>query len=254
MSNVQEQFIGKEYALNSGPQRYWGDLFLSDIQNHNKYINNLLDVGCGDGYFISKLSFNRAIGLDLSTSMIEYAKNIHNNLRNVEWICDDLVNVNLKMTFDIIICFSVLHWVNDIKSALVNIYNHLCKDGRIYIILAAQNDDSVIDKSITQELIKNNIIFNKISVEYSLKEFQRLCTDCGFNIIKGECKEITYMFKDKNEFINYLKTVLSIKNKDDIYLNIVNNYIEMTNQKDILINYTDKLLYFILEKKHFLTS
>ena len=95
----------------------------------------MLDIGCGTGYLIDKLSKEyRAIfiGLDLSPEMIKQANN--KNIKNAEFIEGKADEIPFKdNTFDIITCSQSFHHYPDTDKAIKEVYRVL-KPGGLYIL------------------------------------------------------------------------------------------------------------------------
>ena len=100
----------------------------------------ILDIGCGNGFFVFGLSkyCKNIIGIDPSIYMIKDA--IHNNkilnYNNIKFInisIDDyLQSINKK--FNIIIFSYSIHFMNNIYNLLIQIHNFLEDNGIIYIM------------------------------------------------------------------------------------------------------------------------
>jgi len=97
--------------------------------------NELLDVGCGTGkhlhYFKDKFS---CTGIDLNVEIIDIAKT---NVSDVIFTQGDMINFDLKTTFDVIIClFSSIGYVktyDNLEKTIMNFSKHL-KSGGVVII------------------------------------------------------------------------------------------------------------------------
>lgn len=97
--------------------------------------NILLDVGCGTGkhlqYFKDKFS---CTGIDLNDEMVKVAAT---NVSDVSFIQADMINFDLKNTFDVILClFSSIGYVktyDNLEKTILNFSKHL-KSGGIVII------------------------------------------------------------------------------------------------------------------------
>lgn len=97
--------------------------------------NELLDVGCGTGkhlhYFKDKFS---CTGIDLNEEIIDIAKT---NVSDVIFVQGDMIDFDLKKTFDVIFClFSSIGYVktyDNLEKTIVNFSKHL-KSGGVVII------------------------------------------------------------------------------------------------------------------------
>lgn len=95
----------------------------------------LLDVGCGTGKHLSfiKDKFS-CVGIDISEQMLSYAKN---HVGGVDFRKADMITMNLKEQFDIILClFSSIGYVltiENLKKTIKNFAGHLLPGGVVII-------------------------------------------------------------------------------------------------------------------------
>jgi SAM-dependent methyltransferase len=95
----------------------------------------ILDVGCGNGFSTAVFSHYaaRIVGIDYSAAMIERAKRKFHDLPNVEFIKQDVLELNLQMqSFDVAIsqrCLINLPTWETQQKALINIANVLKPGG-----------------------------------------------------------------------------------------------------------------------------
>lgn len=99
-------------------------------------INNILDVGCGEGTHTAFLGtfFNNAqvLGVDLTDEAIKYARIKYNYIPNLNFYQGDFTNSNIVINkYAMVTCFDVLEHIEDWQSFLLNIINLSDK----YIIL-----------------------------------------------------------------------------------------------------------------------
>jgi len=99
---------------------------------------NILDVGCDGGNFTSSLlKYGDVIGLDLSSSFIDYA---HKAYRGVPFLIGDGQHLPLKSeSFDLVFCLEVLEHVPNPHSMVIETYRVL-KPGGIFITIVPDKD------------------------------------------------------------------------------------------------------------------
>lgn len=111
-----------------------------DLIQKNTTINkNLLDIGCGVGFYCEKLSdlgFN-VTGVDISKKLISYAKEqtLKNNSK-INYICDDIFNVSFDKKFDVIIILYKTYATfseQDRVKLLSKLYSLLSEDGLLIL-------------------------------------------------------------------------------------------------------------------------
>ncbi|MFX1417860.1 MAG: class I SAM-dependent DNA methyltransferase [Promethearchaeota archaeon] len=97
--------------------------------------NKLLDVGCGTGKHLEYLKDKfSCTGCDINSEILEIAKN---NVNDVFFTQADMVNLDLKNKYDIILClFSGIGYVktyDNLNKTILNFANHLEKGGVVII-------------------------------------------------------------------------------------------------------------------------
>jgi len=129
--NKFEDYFEEDYFFGFGKSNYWN----YDIQKRldpkyarlvSKYINSgkILDVGCGDGYFLNSLpdSFDKC-GLDISKFMIRRCNGFKCTTHDIE---KPLTNWG---KFDCITAFNCIEHIPNIGLVLTNIKHLLRPDG-----------------------------------------------------------------------------------------------------------------------------
>ncbi len=91
----------------------------------------ILDAGCGDGYYsvLIKKAGATPFGIDISEKMISSLGKY-----GISGKVADLENFNLDVKFDKVLCAGSLEFLNSPEAALVNFNKHL-KDGGSVVIL-----------------------------------------------------------------------------------------------------------------------
>ncbi|GAB0100130.1 Juvenile hormone acid O-methyltransferase [Sergentomyia squamirostris] len=106
----------------------------------------ILDVGCGSGdvlvdYLLPVLppNYGRVVGADISEQMVRYARDTYGHLKRVSFTTLDIQSEEISMdeTFNHITSFYCLHWVQNQKMAIRNIYNMLSPGGDCLLIFLA---------------------------------------------------------------------------------------------------------------------
>jgi ubiquinone/menaquinone biosynthesis C-methylase UbiE len=94
--------------------------------------DQVLDVGCGSGYYSQLISQagGDPYGIDASPAMIAELKKkgLPGSVENIE-------TVNMDIKFDKVICAGVLEFVSDMNASIKNIHSKLLKNqGRLVIL------------------------------------------------------------------------------------------------------------------------
>ncbi len=122
---------------------------------------NVLDAGCGYGYGTKMIASKakKVVALDISKEAIEYARKKYNS-RNIEYICEDLNNINLSNfdKSDIAIIFEVLEHINNPQNIIRKLRQNMNLGG--YLFLSVPNGKRINDSNPfhVNKFDKNEII------------------------------------------------------------------------------------------------
>ncbi len=104
------EWSGEGYAAVSGLQKWLADESLAQLQW--RFRDEVLDLGCGDGRITAEIAprVAQAVGVDLSDSMVEFARQ-HHPLDNLKFFQGDARTFRSSQPFDRIVSFNALHWI-----------------------------------------------------------------------------------------------------------------------------------------------
>ncbi|MEU3009300.1 class I SAM-dependent methyltransferase [Nocardia asteroides] len=126
---------GAGYAHISALQRAMATAAIESVQVTGR--ENVLDVGCGDGYITrliaARVPGGSVLGLDPSPRMIETARAADNQLTNVDFRVGDVTTMTFAGDFDLVVSFNALHWVTDQETAYRRIAAALAPAGRVLV-------------------------------------------------------------------------------------------------------------------------
>jgi 2-polyprenyl-3-methyl-5-hydroxy-6-metoxy-1,4-benzoquinol methylase len=133
--------------------------------------NSVLDVGCGDGYFIGSLPdiIEKRVGIDISERAIAFARAFN---PHCEFITTDITNIDEK--FDVVTAIEVLEHIPDesVKSFLISLVEKVRDDGIILIsvptVIVPLNKKHY--RHYTIDLLKES--FDKNGISVSIKKFE----------------------------------------------------------------------------------
>lgn len=150
---------------------------LSEIEQYAKGKGELLDVGCGRGYFLDearKFGWN-TFGVDTSKLVTNYAKEtLHLNV-----FCGDIFSFRSVRSFDLVTLNQVIeHFVNP-KDLINQCGKHLKKNGLLYI--ATPNVGSVSAR-VLKDNFDHYIPPEHLSY-FSRRTLQRLLEELGFRVL-----------------------------------------------------------------------
>ncbi|HBS48458.1 TPA: hypothetical protein DEO28_02230 [Candidatus Dependentiae bacterium] len=202
----RDKWDAENYRKNSSSQFEGAMSFV----NKYKFKGNeaILDVGCGDGRISAeiakKVPQGFVVGVDVSTSMINLAKKSFSNVKNLEFIQEDISKFCSDKKLDLVCSFSTFHWVKDKLNALKNIYKMLKPQGELFIFTTVKNDKSEIARVSSSPKWKSQIkesYFHAISAE----DAKKLLETVGFKNfeVKTEIREVIY--NSKEDLFDWMK-------------------------------------------------
>ena len=127
----------EEYAKHSTAQLAWARELIARLKLGGD--ESVLDIGSGDGKVTAEIAAalprGRVVGLDASPQMVEFARARHGGGRhvNLEFVCMDARQIDLKPPFDIVFSNAALHWIDDHAAVLKRIGQALRGGGRLII-------------------------------------------------------------------------------------------------------------------------
>lgn len=127
---------GAEYYENSSSQKEAASDLMKCVSFSDP--QNILDIGCGDGKITAELAAKvpngSVMGIDISPSMIDFAKE-HFNLPNLQFSIKDAQQIDYEGEFDTIFSFTALHWVKSHESFLESAYRALKPGGTLAVTM-----------------------------------------------------------------------------------------------------------------------
>ena len=159
---------------------------LLDTFEHYKKTNKILDIGCGDGYFLREAK-NRGwqvYGTEFSDHAYEIGKKkgitMHKGILNPE-------NYSFR-DFDVITSFEVIEHINNPKEEVENI-NKLLRTGGLFYF-TTPNFNSI--SRLISKLPWNVILYPEHLSYYTAGSMNRFLTKKGFEKIKIETTGISF--------------------------------------------------------------
>ncbi|XP_037817110.1 juvenile hormone acid O-methyltransferase [Lucilia sericata] len=175
----------------------------------------LLDVGSGSGdvlmdfiYNIMPPKFERIVGSDISPKMVNYAKNCYYTHEKCDFRVLDIGTKNdipndMKEQFDHVTSFYCLHWIQNQRQALQNIYNLLkAEGGDCLLVFLASNPIfdvyKLLSKSTKWSTYMKDVDQFISPLHYSKDpktEFSAMLKEVGFSIVNIELKHKVYVYE-----------------------------------------------------------
>ena len=205
MSIVAKEFDALASEYESNRLAPWYQAHADEMLRHCLDIDDgdILDIGCGTGHFLREYLKDkpalRAVGIDLSSSMIEEAtrKSGEAGLENLKFIHADWETMGLDAfsgyNFKVIFCANAFHYFTDPQAASNRLYQ-LVQEGGVVYVLERNKARSLLTffwGFLHSTLIKDQVVF------YKNAELVKFFEDAGFkgvNIIRSIKK---YFWKNK---------------------------------------------------------
>ncbi|KAL1424470.1 hypothetical protein MTO96_020254 [Rhipicephalus appendiculatus] len=198
--------------------------FLTEPQAHHQH----LDVGCGTGGFTFRAleplshSAKRIVGVDVSPSMLEYARR-HNSQGSIAYELLDIASpaevsafVTKNGQFQRVYSFLCFHLVPDQTAAFRNIGDLMAADGECLVTACVTNPalDAWLDVhampqwnrwvSDPRVVLPSSIYFNYTGTLAQIEEETRKCVvDAGLECIACEVIECTWLLRDVGHIFEF---------------------------------------------------
>jgi ubiquinone/menaquinone biosynthesis C-methylase UbiE len=180
------------------------------IKTQDNALDNVLEVGCGDAYMMSKIaklySLSEYVGIDLSDQALKFAyENLSKRTISLKLISGEMLEEIKRINgeFSTVIGSYSIHHLQEVEKneLFENIYRLLLPDGRFYLIdIVSYEDESRIDylnRGILQyyenwialtykqkEGVKNHVL----SSDYpeSFQEWNKIASTVGLQCLSSE--------------------------------------------------------------------
>lgn len=137
-----------------------------------KHDDNILDLGCGTGFFANEFQKNGAkvIGIDIGEEVINIAKH---NYKNIEFIVSNSSNLQVidSNSIDTITIILALQNIENIKDTISECYRVLKNNGKLFIVLnhpvfrIPKKTSWIIEKNNISRRIDEYLTESKIKIE-----------------------------------------------------------------------------------------
>ena len=196
----------------------------------------LLDIGCGNGIFIRKISedikkFNFT-GFDFQKDLIKIANDLNKN-EKINFFEADINSINFDKKFDIICASGVLSIFQEFEDPLKKWLSWLKKDGLLFVcgrFNSRDVDTKILFKNNSKEDPKWEGGFTSYSVNTISNFIEKLGFKCTF-------KKFTLPIEIKEDIKNPIRTFTKeFKNGEKIIMNganIVSEYFFLTIGRDL---------------------
>lgn len=207
--------LAEAYFYHSEPQRIWANEML-EMHSFNGS-ERVFDFGCGDGKITAEISrmlpFGNVIGVDVSGHMIHIAKShfpkqSHPNLEFKQ--VESAVFSEMDSLYDLIVSFSVFHFVEEPVEILKDFKLHLSPKGCLLLTIPFP-PSSVMKLAADKCFSKYGISPPWHHCAYSSKLSMRSIEGCeqklkeaGYDIVFMQKIDSPFIFEDIDDFIDWL--------------------------------------------------
>ncbi|XP_011139119.3 juvenile hormone acid O-methyltransferase-like isoform X1 [Harpegnathos saltator] len=207
-----------EYSRNMNISRTFVRRLIDEFEEEIKCMSGkCMDIGCGPGditkdILLPALDAKAVItGTDISESMITHAKKVYGDEIRLNF---DILDIETKelpkkyiSQYNHAFTFHVLHWCQDIRQAIENIYQLLRTGGTVLALTVASHDVFDILHKLSQDVryksyIKhiNHFIPSFYNSLQPQKELKTLLKSIGFNVLHCSHRERTLLAEDIHQF------------------------------------------------------
>lgn len=167
--------------------------------NFLKEGHNVLELGCGNGNLIKEIVANRDnLG---RVVVVDYFNEPRNLNKKVEFIKQDIENLNINEHFDMVIINHVLEHIKNPLGLLEKIKKILNKNSHILIVVPNRRGFGNEAKVYLPEHGKHYFLWDRESLQYSLEKIGFVCR--FYN---------SYIAVSHNIFLRYLPMFFRIQN------------------------------------------
>lgn len=215
MKKVDYNNIAKDFAA-SRKDLKWEELdyFMDFIKNHNLTLDSVLDVWCGSGRLLSLLvdnniTSNNYLGIDLSSGLLQEAKNQYPEFSFLEKDMRDISSLNKE--FGIIFFVASFHHLSEKqerKKVLEDVFSLLQPGGYIFLtnwnLLSGANQQKYKQDVIPWSTQDFSIKFGDTDRYYhgfTLSELEKIFLEVGFSI-------------EENRIFSWERNIVSICKKN----------------------------------------
>ncbi|VVB51778.1 Ubiquinone biosynthesis O-methyltransferase [uncultured archaeon] len=161
---------------------------IEKTRNRLKISDNVLDYGCGTGTAAIEIagSVKTVKGIDISSKMIEAAKRktVEHKVKNIDFAQTTIFDEKLrKGSFDVILCFYLLHLVEDTPKVMQRI-NELLKPGGLIISATPCIRETFL--GVLLSLVSKIGLIPPIT-SFKISELEDSIANGNFEIVETEC-------------------------------------------------------------------
>ena len=189
---MKHDFNHKAETFDSPKNIFLANLVCQAVKKQIDFLSDkeILDFGGGTGLLALPLAKQAKFVtlVDISAKMLEQArlKAEQQDIKNIQFLEQDLLKSPLKQEFDLIVVSRVLHHMPDVDAALSLFHQHLRKDGQLLIAdftKAEANHHGFELTELEKQLIENGFSSVHSQILYSAEDlFQGNYSELFFTV------------------------------------------------------------------------
>tara|TARA_Y100000588_G_scaffold82541_1_gene86927 strand:- start:168 stop:938 length:771 start_codon:yes stop_codon:yes gene_type:complete len=222
---------------------------------------DILDIGCGDGFLSSKLAEistkGKVICIDPSEEMVNYASKTYNSIKfpNLTFKTGQAESNHGNNLYSLITAFNCLHWSHDLPKVFKNCFDALKKEGRLLGVTYPEESTywNMFIEILSRPKWRKYLSISPVEYWLSTVEYRKLASNNQFKTRLFNVDDGVISYNSRKELGQYIKGWLSCmlplsESKQFDYLEEVLDYAEsqFKNKSSIKIPYTK--LTFCFEK------
>jgi ubiquinone/menaquinone biosynthesis C-methylase UbiE len=219
MTILFDDDLALEYSSNSKLQ--WSLALELIEKNPFTGTEDVLDVGCGDGkitaHIAKMLPQGSIVGCDDSHAMIQLSSSrFHSkDYPNLRFMQKNATNLGFHATFDRVVSFSCLHWVENQQQALCQIYESLKPGGKALLTAvpkSVKDDLQIVALNVATSAKWKEYFHPLIHLHtfYTKQEYLLMLGRAGFTIESVEEKITPVHFDTRQAFENWWVPVFTL--------------------------------------------
>lgn len=262
MSNqkIKENFSkkAKYYDLNADIQKIMAEKLFNHIEKENYNNNNILEIGCGTGnltQYLCKLNPNNLILNDISALMLEeIKKKVTNNKTNIEYICQDFIDIKSELQFGLICSNATFQWIADLELLFDKIYSMMYPNGLLFFSIFVKDTFHELDTAFCETYIKKILPVKKHTINFfSPEEVEKNLKSKKLSPIKMLIEDYVLKYPTPIDFLRSVHDIGAVTvNSERVSLTIMRNmlkeYEKLFSGDDGKITATYKVLYCVAKK------
>lgn len=140
------------------------------VESRFRDYENVIDIGCGNGFITKSLSGKHVTGIDISDTFIINAQGHHKeNLEFTKLSLFDLMNNKDSTKYDLVLLSEILYepYIGDSANIIYKIIDYILKENGIVITCHADN----FYRMRFPYLLKNQVYFESANNSYKLEVY-----------------------------------------------------------------------------------